>query len=277
MDLTWLIPSFYGDVRLETIDKTTTRLIAEKVTVAEKKALEKLQKAARKQGWIDKDATVVADYAVLRAPVDKVAGVLSRALKPGRKLVSAVQFSDGAIREVTTRNYDDENGAEDLPQARVISLEDAKAAKKKADAKPEVVEPEIVKATTVAAPVRGCPAPDFPPAELRARQVLMTFLNPEQREDFLRYNRFITVGATTGHRYMITSRHARDELAEYQRSFYDLDERWPYCVHDWDVPAPEEMLGLHILCSLPGYEQYLRTIRDDDGPQFLCGSGIIEG
>lgn len=264
--LVWMIPSFYGDLRLEAIDPKTTRLITEKVTAKEKVALDKLQTVARKKGWIGDGETVVADYSLLNAPIDKVSGVLARVLKPDRKLVSAVRFADGEIREVTTRQYEDDNGAETLPQARVISLDDARKAKEKKDKKP-VKAP--TKATTVAAAMHGCPAPAFPAAELQAREVLMSFLDDGQREDFLRHNRFVTVGATTGHRYMVTSRHARDQLATYHRSFYDLDEGYPYCVHDWDVPAPEEMLGLHILCSLPGYEQYLRGIPEETA-RFVC-------
>jgi len=109
-------------------------------------------------------------------------------------------------------------------------------------------------------PTRGCPAPDFRSAELKARVVLETFLTDEQREDFQRYNRFVSVGATTGHRYMITSRHARDELSQWQRTLYDLDDRIPLCVHDWGVPAAEEMLALHVLVQLPEYETYLRYL-----------------
>ena len=43
-------------------------------------------------------------------------------------------------------------------------------------------------------------------------------------------------------------------------ALYDLDERRPWCVHDWDVPAPEEMLGLLVHLSIPGREKYLRDL-----------------
>ena len=35
------------------------------------------------------------------------------------------------------------------------------------------------------------------------------------------------------------------------------------CVHDWVVPAPEEMLSLHLLLQLPGWESYLRRDEHD--------------
>lgn len=112
-------------------------------------------------------------------------------------------------------------------------------------------------AVSVAAPVRGCPAPDFTQADIRAKAVLREFLSPEQISDFNRYNKFLSVGQTTGNHYMVTSRHARDQLAKYTRTLFDLDRRLPLCVHDWDVPAAEEMLALHVLLQLPGWESYL--------------------
>jgi len=129
--------------------------------------------------------------------------------------------------------------------------------------KPERKKRKPKAAASIAAPVRGCPAPDFSKAELRAQGVLRTFLDPEQIADFNRYNKFVSIGQTTGNRYMITSRHATDELATYTRSLYDLDLKMPLCVHDWDVPASEEMLGLHVLLQLPGWESYLRVSEDN--------------
>jgi hypothetical protein len=96
-------------------------------------------------------------------------------------------------------------------------------------------------------------------AELKARKVLEVFLDDEQLADFHEHNRFMTVGVS-GTRYMVTSRHARDELAGYHRSLYDLDQERPLCVHDYSVPAAEEMLALHLLVQLPDHEGYLRHL-----------------
>ena len=82
--------------------------------------------------------------------------------------------------------------------------------------------------------------------------------------DFERHQRFVVIGADTGHRYMLTSRHARDELAHYHRTLFDLDEHIPLCVHDWQVPAAEELLSLCIHLQLPGCETYVRSIPDRD-------------
>jgi len=49
-------------------------------------------------------------------------------------------------------------------------------------------------------------------------------------------------------------------LAHTTRSLFDVDEHMAYCVHDWEVPAAEEMLALHAFLSVPGLESYLRAI-----------------
>jgi hypothetical protein len=110
----------------------------------------------------------------------------------------------------------------------------------------------------------------------------------------------VSIGHETGHRYLVTSRNARGRLAKTDgRSLYDLDEpRWSarilrrldavgalvdvapdanihharvdvrscagraFCVHDWTVPASEEMLALHLFLTMPGREHYLRDIPD---------------
>lgn len=239
----WMIPTFLGDVRLRAMgDGSKTLLVSAQVTLAEKAALEKVREHALKKKWTERwpewTGSSLPDV-MLDVAIGKVAPLLARALKPGRKVVSAVRFEDGHMIEVAdaATQDDGERGS------TVVSAKLEKAV-----------------ATSVAAPHRGCPAPDFAKAEIQARDVLAMFLSPEQLEDFRKYNRFISVGATTGHRYMITSRHARDALAKYQRTLYDLDEERALCVHDWDLPASEEMLALHVCVSLPGYESYVRFL-----------------
>jgi hypothetical protein len=170
----------------------------------------------------------------LKAPIDQVSKVLSDNLNLGRVIVTAVKFSDGRMEE--------------------IREEDPIPAKAEAIA-------------TVAKPVRGCPAPNFSFIEQRAGEVLQAFLTPEQAEDFTRLQSFVSQGVDTGHRYMLTSRTAPDRLSRYGgRQLFDLDEQRNFCVHyDDDVPAPEELLALHLFLSLPGHESYLRDLTDGHG------------
>jgi hypothetical protein len=194
---------------------------------------------------------------LLQAPIEEVQTVLAKALKPGRSLVTAVKFSDGSVEEkaselgdyrVNAAKLDDEKPKEEPP----ASEEEKKPAKK----------PEA--ATTVAAPERGCPPPSFEQAEVRASRVLEVFLSPEQLEDFRTRQQFVVEGADTGHRYLLTVRHAPRALARAGgRSLYDLDEEQAYCVHDWEVPAAEELLAMRCFLAMPGREHYLRDIPDD--------------
>jgi hypothetical protein len=251
----FFIPSFFGDIRIEPDGKKACILIMEQLSPAERKALDALMPIAFKKGWLAKGVGITTwsssdKYPNVRftAPMAKVASVIAKAIKPGREIVSAIQFSNGKMQEITEAEYDD---ATPLP----VKGEPYRA--------PGALEPiKPVAAAAVAKPALGCPAPDFEKADIRATRVLRTFLNEEQREDWDKYNRFITIGAVTGHRYMVTSRYATDSLADYQRSLYDLDDDKPYCVHDNAVPPAEEVLALHLLVQLPGHENYLRHLGD---------------
>lgn len=44
------------------------------------------------------------------------------------------------------------------------------------------------------------------------------------------------------------------------RSVYDLDEARVLCLHDWVVPAAEELLELLLCLSLPGREREARSL-----------------
>lgn len=239
------IPSFYGDIRLERIDDKETRVIVAKATPAETTALRDVAAHAMKKRWLEEmppDSAFREGAFVVKAPIKEFQRRLAKALKPGREVVSVVRFENGQMEEIV-----------DVPMVKAAV----------GGAKTSAAVPVPTAAAAVSKPYCGCPAPAFVKAELRANRVLMAFLNEEQKRDFLRYNRFITVGAATGHSYMVTSRYANDSLADFQRSFFDLDDGVPLCVHDWEVPAAEEMLALHLLASLPQHELYLRRLETD--------------
>lgn len=235
----WYIPSFYGDLRLER-SGTNTVLSWEKVTPTERRVLQSLFAHAVSKGWAkETEHDLTKGSLALSTELPKVQKFVAKALKPGRKTVDFVQFSDGKIEEI-------QHGK--LEAASDRDLEDSAPL------------PTPAKGVTVAAPTLGCPEPDLIKAELRARDVLFAFLDDDQRDDFRKRNAFVTEGAGTGHRYIVTSRHARDQLAHTRRQLYDLDEKMPYCVHDYSVPAAEEMLALHLLLKSPEHERYLRHL-----------------
>lgn len=251
MDFTWFLPSMYGDIKLDRLAESSTQLTLNGLSPTEKDAVQALFKRATKPGtlqtaWASKDRISSIDLnsmkeqaLTLDAPILKVQEFLQRKLKPHRKMISAVKFTSGRVEQITEATLETIDAVPEKPKAAV----------------------------SVAQPVIGCPAPDFDDVETRATRVLKTFLTPEQIEDFERHQQFVAVGADTGHRYLITSRNSRHGLAKHQsyRSLYDMDERQPFCVHDWEVPAPEELLGLFMHISLPGLEMYVRSIPDRDG------------
>lgn len=271
--LTWYLPSLYGDIRLESTTEGSTKVTIHGLSPQEKVAMRALLTRAVRStpfspAWATPDMLegfkldrTTEQSLTLRATISQVQKVLSKPLKPNRKQVSIVRFSDGKIEEITESNIGlIESEATDTkpPKADVISEPEVEKSGKREKPTPKV-------ATTVAQPVIGCPAPDFEAAEVRATRVLSAFLDPQQAADFARYQRFVAVGADTGHRYMLTSRNARSALQTYNRSLFDLDENVPLCVHDWEVPAAEELLGLFVHLRVPGLETYVRAIPDREG------------
>ena len=301
----WYIPSLYGDVRLE-VDRTgmsadggpeATILYAQSLSPTEELAMEALRRRALAEPtrvgplrigrvpWASaEDFRPIADKSYretevrvrLRAPIAAVQKVLAKAMKPGRRVVSAVRFTDGRIEEVfvaqtTVAGVTTTTTALALPAA-------SKGAKKDALAKVAKVEAAV----SVAAPTIGCPAPDFGKSEVRARRVLLAFLNERQRTDLVATGRFVTRGQDTGRRYLLSLRDGPEGLLRTGgRGVYDLDAAeattrrgWssstringtalcggPLCVHDWTVPPSEEALAIHLMLSLPGRERLMRAL-----------------
>lgn len=192
---------------------------------------------------IDLDA-LVEQQLILSAHNPKVQKALEKPMKPGRDCLSVVRYTNGAIEEVT---------------AKTIGLMDMSPS----NGEPEPSAAAPAAAVTVAQPTIGCPAPDFAAVEIRANAVLRAFLTPEQLVDFESDQAFIQSGADTGYTYVITSRNAPDALkSRSYRSLYSLTERRAFCVHDWTVPAAEEMLALALFVGTPGNESYVRSIPD---------------
>lgn len=266
MDFQWFLPSMYGDIKLTRQGDSFTRLTLTGLAPTEKQAVRALFERATKPGalrtaWAPADRFSGVDLdslgeqvVTLDAPITQVQEFLQKRLKPHRKQITAVRFSGGHIEQLSEATL------------QIIDAP-AEEPKKETPPKKEEKKDKPAAAATVAQPVLGCPAPDFDDVEIRANRVLKTFLTPEQVEDFEKRQQFVAVGADTGHRYLISSRNSKRALAQHQsyRSLYDMDERVSFCVHDWEVPAAEEMLGLFLHVSIPGLETYVRNVPDRDG------------
>lgn len=258
--LQWFLPSYFGDIRLTREGEALTELRAFQLTPQEREAMATLRERALRPRGLGKPWATAEDFAtlehesyrteggvriLLRAPIEKVQALLAKALRPDRQLLSVVRFAGGQIEEIRTEPKDSQDGEPKLPA-------------------PAPPAPQPEKAATVARPTVGCPLPDFgDAAELRATAVLAAFLSPEQLADYRRHGLFVSEGADSGHRYMVIHRERPELLRRYGgRQLYDLDARVPLCIHDWEVPAPEEMLALHLHLQIPGQERYLRHLAD---------------
>lgn len=191
----------------------------------------------------------------LRAPVERVAAYMARALKPDRRLLS-VAITDRGLTEVWRSDPDVTKPGpyRETPEPPPSNVVDMTARLPPKDAKA---------VTTVAKPVNGCPAPDFAErADARASRVLEAFLTAEQRADWRRFGGFVTVGADSGDRFMLASRDAARSVlrANGGRTLWNVDRQFAYCVHDWDVPPAEELLAMHLFLAVPGGETVMTQV-----------------
>jgi hypothetical protein len=231
----WYIPSLYGDIRL-TANGDSTEIEWKHLSPSERTAM---VGAGKRFGF---DASADAGKVVVDKPIGKVETVLARSMKRGRKLLSAVLFTNGKIEEMH-RSEGSPYRKADIPAS--------------SESKPSA-------AITVAQPTIGCPLPEFEQAEVRATRVLRVFLSPQQLADFERTQSFLATGADTGHLYVLTSRQApRQQLEKVSGlTVFDATERRAVCVHDWLVPAAEELVELKLFLELPGCESYVRRLPD---------------
>jgi len=283
--LMWFLPTFHGDILLSARkegDVEVTELRAFELTPTEEKAMEALRKHALAPPGLggvpwasEKDfhelsqpsyRTAAGLTVHLRAPIAAVQSVLAPLLKPGREMLSAVRFSNGAIEEVRVSSppqptEDEKIRAAEKVKAAKEAAEKAEAEAKAAQAKAIAAKAKVV--ATVAEPVKSCPWPLFPEADVRAARVLEAFLDDDQIEDFRRHRAFVAVGADTGHRYRISDREVYAPSRKFGpsgRSLFDLDVGHALCVHDWDAPPPEEMLALLFCVAIPGKERLIRSM-----------------
>jgi hypothetical protein len=270
----WFIPSWYGDIRLRVIDEAHTRVEVTKLSHAELAALHALKKRSLQGGIIRKKwatekawdsmpneafaaGRAATHHVNLKAPIGKIESFLTRQLRGASDTVSVMITDQGNLYEIKAADKAVDTNV--LPFRR-----EAEGAEEKAAA-----------ATTVRKPAIGCPAPNFEDTLIRATEVLKTFLTPEQIEDYERHQKFITIGGATGRRYLLTSRHALSTKYSGARTVYDVDEGRDLCVHDWGIPAPEELLTMHLMLSMPEYEGYIHGLGDDGSHGIIDKRGVL--
>jgi hypothetical protein len=103
-------------------------------------------------------------------------------------------------------------------------------------------------AVTIARPTCCCPQcyeGNTGEAEDASTEVLLSFLTPEQHEDWKRRRAFVAIGELSGNRYLVAHRRSRT-AARIGRSCYDLDDRCVVHCHDNGVPPAEECLAIKL-------------------------------
>ncbi len=242
----WYLPSWNGDVRIEAVGESQSKVVVIDPTPAELLALDRLEVLFAKKTWL-KDAwlasgtklwtqgtaykTGARQETILHAPLSKVAPVVVKALKAGKQTLTAVVLKDGRVETV-----------EGTDQVKLEPL----AAK---------AETEGKAAATVKRPTPCCPD-CYVDACAPATEVLLDFLSPEEHEDWAKHRAIVVEGGITGNRYLISHRHGL-YAARNGRICYDLDDQVVVHFHDQRVPPEEEVLAAKLI--LEHAEPWLRN------------------
>jgi len=234
---TWFVPSFHGDFRLTVgDDEATSKLLVMAPTPHEIQLLNGFLSKAHKKKWTSELLT--ADDAndtrtiLLKAPLAKTGPLLVRATKPADRTLTAVSFKDGRL-EVS------ETGALETFVAKVAADKGAKDAK----------------AVSVSRPTPCCPKCEVG-SIVPARDVLLSFLSPQEHADWAEHRAIIVRGGTSGRRYLLAHRHS-PTAARLGKICYDLDDHFVLHFHQTEVPPEEEILAAKLI--LEHREPWLRN------------------
>lgn len=256
MTLTWYMPSWNGDFRLEPIESTyrergsdKCQLVIQEPTVDEQRILQKFLTHAIKQGWSERE-----EMRLQGEDLRDVVPLSCSMADAGKKLVALTK-----PRESTITAFRYENG-----RVEVAEQGDAKAISDAADKAEK--SPEKVKGASVKRPTPCCPQ-CFRDAIGPATDVLLSFLDEEQHRHWRDYRAVICYGGRSGHRYLLA--HRNSAIAErIGKICFDITDGGVMHFHDWSVPPEEEVLAAMLI--LQYREPWLRNeatclggLRDD--------------
>ena len=230
----WAIPSFHGDFRLTAgDDEATSKLLVMAPTPYEIQLLNGFLSKAHKKKWtrelLTADDTNDTRTILLKAPLAKTGPLLVRATKPADRTLTAISFKDGRL---------------EVAETGVLETLVAKAAEDKA-----------AKAVSVSRPTPCCPRCEVG-AIAPARDVLLSFLSPQEHADWAEHRAIIVRGGKSGHRYLLAHRNS-PTAARLGKICYDLDDHFVLHFHQTEIPPEEEILAAKII--LEHREPWLRN------------------
>jgi hypothetical protein len=254
----WFFPAWNGDFRLEPVldpapeggyregapaqDPVATkcRLVVLKPTAGEREILAKYLAVAAEKKWLEGIADFIAKMAEgdgdceipLEAKISDAGAELVRIMKPADRTITAVSFSDGRIKVAESA------------ELKAVAKLAAEGEKKQAKA-----------AASVARPTPCCPN-CYTGAIAPATEVLLSFLDEEQHEQWARTRTLVAYGGQTGHRYLLAHRHTK-AAERITRVCYDLDDQAVVHFHQHEVPPEEEILAAKLI--LEHREPWLRN------------------
>ncbi len=268
----WYFPSWNGDIRIEADkDPHKTILTAIKPTLDEQRVLKSLAKIFYERGWIKRKTLYYPsgkkkekDITIVSASMLEIGTLLISHLKPGLATLTAVKMKDGSIEAMSNSDKGVLKWLEQLfgadkkaPIGMTKDLADALEAASKDDTyrHTEPVEKEPLAATTVKRPTPSCPQ-CYVDAIAPSTEVLLSFLDEKQHEQWMRTRSIFEYGGLSGHRYLLTHRHSK-LAAKLGKICYDCDDQAVLHFHDNSVPPEEEILAA-MLC-LKFREPWLRN------------------
>jgi hypothetical protein len=234
---TWYVPSFHGDFRLTAgDDEATSKLLVMAPTPHEVQLLNSFLSKAHKKKWtrelLSDDDVNDTRTIILKAPLAKTGPLLVRATKPADRTLTAVSFKDGRLEVAET-------GSLETLVTKVAKDKDAKEAK----------------AVSVSRPTPCCPRCEVG-SIAPARDVLLSFLSPQEHADWAENRAIIVRGGKSGHRYLLAHRNS-PTAARLGKICYDLDDHFVLHFHQTEVPPEEEILAAKLI--LEHREPWLRN------------------
>jgi hypothetical protein len=250
--ISWYMPTWNGDLRVNQIDATSCELILHKPTEAEKAAAIKIIGECREQGWCPAapDLNKRKVRVLIGGPMAEVGPIASRILRPGDAVLTAVVFKDG---HVETSSKSEGPTLEELAYKAIAPYREQGA--QESEAKPAEPESETKALATVKRPTPCCPQCQLGAIE-PATEALLAFLTPEEHEQWATTRTITVTGGLSGFRYLLAHRHSR-MAARIGRVCFDLDNDAVVHFHDLSVPPEEEILAAKLI--LEHREPWLRN------------------